>query len=72
MGKDSIGLIGWILTWVHKVKVISPESLVDQVREEVQAMYKQGARIKSIHLYPLHFYFTLFNVTVSLNTSRSK
>lgn len=39
--KISIGLIGWILTWGQKAKVISPESLVDQVREEVQAMHEQ-------------------------------
>ncbi|MGP4060247.1 hypothetical protein [Halobacillus sp. H74] len=70
MEKDSIGLIGWILIWGHKAKVISPESLVDQVREEVQAMYKQGERIKSIRLYHLHFYFPLFSVTVNRIISR--
>ncbi|WP_394217583.1 helix-turn-helix transcriptional regulator [Halobacillus trueperi] len=39
--KMSIGLIGWILTWGHKAKVVSPESLVAQVKEEVQKMSKQ-------------------------------
>ncbi|MBX0358369.1 YafY family protein [Halobacillus sp. Nhm2S1] len=39
--KMSIGLIGWILTWGYKAKVVSPESLVAQVKEEVQKMSKQ-------------------------------
>ncbi|WP_181348005.1 YafY family protein [Thalassobacillus sp. CUG 92003] len=37
--KMSTGLVNWILTWGRKAKVISPEALVEQVQEEVEAIY---------------------------------
>ncbi|GAA0605984.1 WYL domain-containing transcriptional regulator [Virgibacillus siamensis] len=37
--KLSEGLINWILTWGHKAKVLSPDHLVDRVREKVERMY---------------------------------
>jgi len=39
--KMSIGLVNWILTWGHKAKVISPESLKEQIQDEIKAMYEQ-------------------------------
>nr|WP_246364114.1 WYL domain-containing protein [Halobacillus locisalis] len=38
--KMSRGLINWILTWGAKAKVLSPESLVEQIQEEVKEMNK--------------------------------
>ncbi|WP_077329434.1 helix-turn-helix transcriptional regulator [Virgibacillus siamensis] len=37
--KLSDGLVNWILTWGHKAKVLSPDHLVDRMREKVQQMY---------------------------------
>lgn len=37
----SEGLIGWILTWGRKVKVLSPISLVNQVKEEIMQAAQQ-------------------------------
>ncbi|GGF27499.1 transcriptional regulator [Halobacillus andaensis] len=42
--KMSTGLVNWILTWGRKAKVLSPDGLVEEVQEEIEAMY---ARYKS-------------------------
>ncbi|WP_188454692.1 helix-turn-helix transcriptional regulator [Virgibacillus oceani] len=36
--KLSDGLINWILTWGNQAKVLSPDYLVDQVKEKIQQM----------------------------------
>lgn len=36
--KMSTGLVAWIMQWGQKAKVVSPESLKEQVRDEVRAM----------------------------------
>lgn len=38
--KISKGLKGWILTWGHQAKVIAPEWLAGQIKEEIQQMQK--------------------------------
>lgn len=37
--KLSTGLISWILGWGSQARVISPDSLVEQMKEEVEKMY---------------------------------
>ncbi|WP_164667503.1 helix-turn-helix transcriptional regulator [Virgibacillus doumboii] len=36
--KLSDGLINWILTWGNKAKVLSPDHLVDQIKEKIRQM----------------------------------
>ncbi|MBM7702248.1 helix-turn-helix transcriptional regulator [Metabacillus iocasae] len=38
--KMSKGLIGWLLTWGSEAKVISPEHVVEEVKEEIRRMQK--------------------------------
>ncbi|TCT21771.1 putative DNA-binding transcriptional regulator YafY [Melghiribacillus thermohalophilus] len=38
--KISKGLKGWILTWGHQAKVIAPEWLAGEIKEEIQQMQK--------------------------------
>lgn len=38
--KISRGLINWILTWGAKAKVLSPDKLVEDIKQEVEHMYK--------------------------------
>lgn len=38
--KLSSGLVSWILRWGHKVKVLSPDWLVEEVKREIQQMYE--------------------------------
>lgn len=37
--KLSDGLVNWILTWGHKAKVLSPDHLVERMKEKIQQMY---------------------------------
>jgi predicted DNA-binding transcriptional regulator YafY len=39
--KISSGLIGWILTWGSKAKVLSPDWLVEEVKKEITLMHQQ-------------------------------
>ena len=36
--KISSGLVGWILTWGHKAKVLSPDHLLEEVKREIKLM----------------------------------
>ncbi len=36
----SEGLVRWILTWGSEAKVLTPESLVEKIKEEAKKMYK--------------------------------
>ncbi|MCD5324459.1 MULTISPECIES: helix-turn-helix transcriptional regulator [Pontibacillus] len=38
--KMSTGLVAWIMQWGRKAKVVSPEALKEEVREEVRAMFE--------------------------------
>ncbi|WP_174615010.1 helix-turn-helix transcriptional regulator [Virgibacillus ihumii] len=37
--KLSDGLVNWILTWGHKAKVLSPDHLVERMRQKIEQMY---------------------------------
>lgn len=41
MASVSDGLIGWILTWGHDVKVLSPDHLRDRLKDVSQKMWEQ-------------------------------